>query len=101
MTTIILASSIPSSIDTLERLHAWSAYALAFINPTIGVLETQDRAEKVAQAAIFQAADDTYRLLSRDCLPIDNTFTSDRTKKAWMFIKEISNVALPAAFSAN
>jgi len=92
MTTITLASSIPSSINTLERLHVWSGYALAFVNPTLGVLETPDRAEKVAQAAIFQAADDTYRVLVRACIPIDKAFMNDRSIKVWMNALELSNV---------
>ena len=101
MTAIVIANSIPSNVNTLERLHAWSGYALAFVNPTLGVLETPDRAEKVAQAAIFQAADNTYRLLTRCCLPVDPEFMTDRSKKAWMFINEASNVVLPAGFTSN
>lgn len=101
MTAIVLATDIPSNIDTLERLVVWAVYSLAFVNPTVGVLEAPDRAEKVAQAAIFQAADDTYRVLLRACLPISADFMSDRTIKAWMHTLQVSNVALPAAFKAN
>lgn len=101
MTTITLATSIPTNINTLERLHLWSGYALAFVNPTLGVLETPDRAEKVAQAAVFQAADNTYRVLLRACLPIDAAFMNDASKKMWMFGQEVSNVAIPPAFTAN
>ncbi len=101
MTQIVLATDVPSDINTLERHIAWAGYSLAFVNPTLGVLETADRAEMVAQAAIFRAADNTYRLLVRACIPIDPAFMSDRTKKAWMFAQEVSNVALPAAFKAN
>lgn len=101
MTTLVFANQTPSNINTLERNLAWSGLALAYINPTLGVLETEQRAEKVAQAAIFQAADNTYRLLIRACLPIDPAFINDRTKKSWMFVNEISNVALPAEFTVN
>lgn len=101
MTAITLATQIPSNINTLERLHAWSAYALAFVNPTLGVLETPDRAEKVAQAAIFQAADNTYRILARSCIPVSADWMNNRTIKIWMHTQEISNVALPADFTTN
>lgn len=101
MTTLAIATQIPTNINTLERLHIWSGYALAFTNPTLGVLETPDRAEKVAQAAIFQAADNTYRVLLRACLPIDAAFMTDNSKKMWMFGQEVSNVAIPQAFTVN
>lgn len=97
MTTIAI-SDIPSNIDTLERLHSWSGYALALVNPSIAVLEAPDRAEKVAQAIIFQAADNTYRHLSRVCLPFSEAYMNDRSQKAWMFAQQISNTQLPAAF---
>lgn len=101
MTAIVLASSIPSNINTLERIHAWSAHALASVNPSLGVLETSDRAEKVAQAAIFQAADNTYRVLSRACIPSAAAYMNDRTVKIWMHAQEVSNVTLPAGFTSN
>lgn len=101
MTQIVLATDIPSNINTLERLFLWCGYSMAYVNPTLGVLETYDRAEKVAQAAIFQAADDTYRALVRSTIPLDPNFMTDRTVKAWMFAQEISNTALPASFKSN
>lgn len=101
MSAITLATSIPTNINTLERLHIWSGYALAFVNPTLGVLETPDRAEKAAQVAVFQAADNTYRVLIRACLPVDAAFMADSSKKMWMFGQEISNVVLPQAFTTN
>lgn len=97
----ISTTDIPSNINTLERLVAWGAYTLAFVNPTLAVLETPDRVEKVAQAAIFQAADDTYRLLVRACLPVNSNFMNDRSIKLWQHTNEISNTAIPANFKAN
>jgi hypothetical protein len=101
MTTINISSQIPSNIDLLERHLAWAALALDFINPTIAVLETPDRAEKCVQSSIFQAADNTYRLLVRATLPLDQAYMSDRTKKLWMHVQELSNVSLPSGFTTN
>ncbi len=101
MTTLSIATQVPSQIDLLERHLAWSALALDFLNPTIAVLETPDRAEKCVQTSIFQAADNTYRLLVRATLPLDASYVNDRSKKLWMFVQELSNVALPAGFTAN
>lgn len=101
MTIISLSTQVPSNIDLLERHLAWSALALDFLNPTIAVLETADRAEKCAQTSIFQAADNTYRLLVRATLPLDASYTSDRSKKLWMFVQELNNVTIPAGFTSN
>lgn len=101
MSTIVLANDVPSNIDTLERHLAWAGQALAFVNPSLGVLETAERAEKVAQVAIFQAADNTYRMLIRACLPVSTEYMVDRTKKIWMHVDEVSNTAVPAGFKAN
>ncbi|MEX0271735.1 hypothetical protein AB3R30_21665 [Leptolyngbyaceae cyanobacterium UHCC 1019] len=101
MSSLVLDTDIPSNINTLERLIAWSGYTLAFVNPTIGVLETPDNAQKVAQAQIFQAADNTYRILIRACLPLSNDYSSDRTVKIWQHTQEVSNVVVPAGFKSN
>lgn len=101
MTVINLSTQVPSQIDLLERHLAWSALALDFLNPSIAVLETPDRAEKCAQTSIFQAADNTYRLLVRATLELDPAYVNDRSKKLWMFVKELNNVALPAGFTTN
>jgi hypothetical protein len=99
--TALPSGSVPSNINTLERHLAWAGFSLAYINPTKGVLEEPTRAEKVAQAAIFQAADNTYRLLVRACLPLNVEYMNDRTKKIWMHIDDVSGVTLPEGFTTN
>jgi hypothetical protein len=99
--TTIAGTDIPSNINTVERLVAWGGYLLAYNNPTLAVLETQVRNEKAAQAIIFQAADDTYRLLIRACLPISQNYIIDRSIKSWMHVQELSNVIVPAGFKVN
>lgn len=101
MSALAIGTQIPSNINTVETALAWSGLAFAFLNPTISVLETINNPQRVAQAQIFQAADNTYRLLIRATLPLDPNFISDRTKKLWMFSQEASNVIIPAAYSAN
>lgn len=101
MTILVLGTDIPSNINTLERLHAWSGFALAFLNPTLAVLETPNSPQKVAQSQIFQATDNTNRLLVRATLVLPDDYVSDRTIKLWMRTLEFSNVALPAAFKVN
>jgi hypothetical protein len=101
MSALVIGTQIPTSINTLERNLAWAGLALAYLNPTLTVLETVNNPQKVAQAQIFQAADNTYRLLIRATLPIADTFISDRSQKLWMFTQETANIVIPAGYSAN
>lgn len=100
MTALTLAN-LPSSIATVEQLTAWCGLTLATINPTLAVLEAQDRAEVCAQINLFQAADGTSRLVVRASLPMDPALTYDRTKKLWLWTKDLSNTSIPAGFLAN
>lgn len=101
MTSIVLSTDVPTNINTLERHLAWSALSLALINPNASVLEQQNNNQLAAQAAIFYAADKTYRLLVRACLEIDPAFMNDRTKKLWMHTRDMSGTVLPADFKTN
>lgn len=102
MTTITIASSIPSNINTLEKLTAWSILASNALAGGLEVLETAGEAPiSVAIASISQAADDTYRLSARLSLRLNANYMSDRSQKLWQFAEEWSSAALPAAFSAN
>ncbi|PSB20550.1 glucose-6-phosphate dehydrogenase [Phormidesmis priestleyi ULC007] len=101
MTAITIATDIPSSIVTLEQLHAWSGLTLDRINPSLAVLEAENLAQFVMQTGIFSAADNSNRLLVRSSFAIDPDFISNRTKKLWMFTKEFSGVSIPQAFKEN
>lgn len=101
MTALTIATQIPSQIDTLEKLHAWSALALFAINPTLTVIEGAGYTERAAQAGNFWvAADSKTRGIYRVSLAIDSTYLS-ATGKPWTFVQPLSATALPATFSAN
>lgn len=101
MSSLVISTSIPTNINTLERSLAWAGLLYSVVNPTLSVLETANNPQKVAQAQIFEAADNTYRLLVRATIPLDSAFISDRSQKLWMFGQETSNTAIPAAFTVN
>lgn len=101
MTAINIANQIPNSIVTLEQAICWACLAGATINPSIASLETQNQSELVMQTAIFTGADKTQRLLLRASIELDPAFMYDRSKKLWMFAREISQTQLPAAFTTN
>lgn len=100
MTAIQIANQIPNSIDTLEKLAAWSGLALSYLNPTQMAVEGVGINERVAQSGIFYvAADNKYRMLIRLSLEIspDHQFGA---AKQWAYIQALTNTALPAGFSS-
>lgn len=101
MSSLNLANQIPNSIVTLEQHAAWSILALARINPNLAVLETEARAELAVQTGIFRAADETTRLLLRASIELDPAFSSDTSKKLWMFAREFGQTQIPASFTTN
>lgn len=101
MVALAIATQIPSQIDTLEKLHAWSGLCLAFNFPTLVATEGQGYTERVAQANFFYiAADNRDRLIIRASLPVSNDFKAGG-KKSWQFITEVGNTAIPAQFASN
>ncbi|BAY77950.1 hypothetical protein NIES25_44200 [Nostoc linckia NIES-25] len=101
MTAINLATQIPSQINTLEKLHMWSAMALNACNPTMSVIEGVGYTERAAQQGIFWvAADSKYRGIYRVSLHISDSYLSGGAK-LWTYANELSNTAIPTAFTAN
>lgn len=102
MVALNLATGLPSNINTVERLHAWSTSVLQELNPTLVRLEIANQLpELVAQRLIFPAADGNTVMVARLSLPVDPSYGSDNTKKLWMFVNEITNQALPDRFKSN
>ncbi len=101
MTTIAIATDIPSAINTLEKLAAWSHLALANINPALTAIEGVGYTERCSQAGIFYIqADNKYRLLGRNSIQISPDYLAGGAKM-WTYAQELSNTALPATFKAN
>lgn len=102
MTAINITTDIPTNINTLERLATWAILALRRVNPTKEVLEIPGGdPERVIQAAIIQADDDTIRFFGRVSIAIENDYAEDNVNKLWMKSLELSNVVLPDAFKQN
>lgn len=102
MTTINIATDIPSQINTLERLAMWSIMALRRTNPSLKVIEVADQtAEKVAQTAIVQADDGKIRFIGRLSIEVSPDYAEDITGKLWTKALEFSNTVLPVAYKAN
>lgn len=102
MTTINIATDIPASINTLERLTAWAIMSLRRVNPTARVLEVAEEAPvQVIQSAIVQADDGSVRFFGRVSIPIESDYAEDNTNKLWLKAEEITNTVLPDGFKVD
>lgn len=99
--TAILLSEIPSNIDTLEKLHVWTSLALASVNPTKQILETENLTEFTCRYFVAIAYEGSTRLVDRTSIPINPAYLSDKSKKFWEFALPISDTALPTTFKSN
>jgi hypothetical protein len=101
MTTLSIATQIPSNINTLEKLVAWAGLCLANTNPTLEAIEGQGYSERVAQSNIFYIrADNRSRLIIRASLPISNDYLAGG-QKTWNYAQDLSNTAIPTIFTSN
>ena len=100
MTVIDPGTQIPASINTLERLAMWALMGLRRVNPTLSIIEVANQpAEKVAQTALVQADNNTIRFIGRVSLEIPSDYADDNTEKLWMKALELSNTAIPTAYT--
>lgn len=92
-------SQIPTSITTVEQLHAWSGMLLHRANSSLKVVESENYSDFAAQASVFQAQDGTQRFVSRMNLEL-NAGYAESGQKLWTQIQPFSEVAIPAAFTS-
>jgi hypothetical protein len=101
MTALVIASQIPSNINTLEKLVAWGGLALAYINPALASIEGQGYTERSAQAnPYYIQADNKTRLIIRASLPLSADYLAGGSK-FWGYAQDLSNTAIPALFTSN
>jgi len=101
MSSLNIATDIPSQIDTLEKNAAWAGLALANINPTLLAVEGQGYEERVSSAGIFYVqASNKYRLLIRHSFEVSPDYLAGG-QKLWNYVQPLSGTAIPALFMSN
>jgi hypothetical protein len=92
--TALTLSSIPSSINTYERLAMWVAQCLqstsngAEVNAIAG-----QESVPIAQVQIAKTADNEDRAICVIYLPVDYSALNAPSAKTWMAAKDISSAA--------
>lgn len=100
--TALTLSSIPSGINTYERLAMWACQCLQSTANGIEV-NAVDGAGSVplAQVSITKTADNEDRAILLVYLPVDYTALNSQTQKTWMAAKDISAAAPHANLLSN
>lgn len=93
----LLFSQIPASVNTVEKLHAWSGLLLHRTNSTLKVLESANYSDYACQNSLFTADDGTERLVIRVNLKLTPEFATGETK-IWESILPFTDVAIPTAY---
>jgi hypothetical protein len=101
MTAINLATDIPSSINTLEQLAAWSGNCLANLNSNLNAVEGENYSQRAAQSGDFYIPNvDKRRTIIRLSMEIspDSLIGS---LKPWMYALPLSDKPLTSAMKSN
>ncbi|MBE9264088.1 hypothetical protein IQ224_18715 [Microcystis sp. LEGE 00066] len=105
MTTIVLASNIPSNINTLERLIAHQLMALkATIGNTTFNLDSTEKGGRTPYITLNTGeateGDGQLYLQAFVYLPLDTQIRNNAlNQRPWMYAKEISNNNYPAGYN--
>jgi hypothetical protein len=101
--TAFVPTNIPSNVNTLEELHAWSGMALAEINPSLTVQTSAGAVERAIQAQTFEFRNQSTnpeRLIIVSYMNLLPTWRG-AGKLYSSGIAEFSTTALPASFTVN
>lgn len=100
--TAINLSSIPSSINTYERLAVWACQCLQNIanGEEVNVV-TGGAQQPIAQVQVGFTSDGVYRFILSAYIPCDQTELNAGTSKTWMAADDISNAAPHANLLSN
>jgi len=93
MASLTLAS-IPSSINTYERLAVWAIQCLqSSANGTEVNVQPGSESQPIAQCQIAVTADNVNRFVLSAYVPLDLGELNSSTAKTWMAAKDVSTAA--------
>jgi hypothetical protein len=91
-------AQIPSTCDTVEKLHVWSGAVLLAVAPTLVVIEGQGFNERAVQLnPFFISADNKHRLITRSSIQLDPAYLSGGLK-FWQYAMVLSTATIPTGY---
>ena len=100
--TAFATTDLPASVNTVEKLHAWSGMVLNHLNPDATAVEAPGSATRVATFGLFYitASDPPkWRGIIRASIPFNANWQRGAAKP-WTFAEDISAAAIPAEFKS-
>jgi len=95
-------ATIPSSINTYERLAVWALQSLQSISNGGQVnVVTGTASTPIAQVQVAVTADNVDRFILSAYIPLDLNALNSATQKTWMSAKDIATAAPHANLLAN
>lgn len=89
--TALTLSSIPSGINSYERLLMWAAQCLQSTANGVEIIAVEgDGSVPLAQVSISKTADNEDRAIVLVYLPVDYNALNAPTAKTWMAARDIS-----------
>lgn len=98
--TAFAIANIPPAINTIEKLHVWTAVVLRELNPNMPYLESELLRLQAVTNVQVPVFDGSIRNVSRLALPISSGYASGAAK-LWTYATELSTVALLTAHTTN
>ena len=95
------SNQLPASINTVEKLHVWSAVLLSELFPSLTAVEDTGTAVRVIQSTPFlvaATAPPTWRMINRTSIPLNGTWR--RGGLIWLQVSEVGSGAIPGEFTA-
>jgi hypothetical protein len=99
----LVTSTIPSLINTYERLLVWVAYALCSaigVPKRVNVVEGQPQ-RSTCSVSIVETSDGVRRFAIEAYIPCDFDGLSDRTKRIWMNAQDVTSASPHVNFGSN
>jgi hypothetical protein len=101
MTALNIATDIPSSINSVEKLSVWCTNVLHRLYADISVAEGESYTQRAAQAnPYYIASANVHRHIGRQSIELDPDFSIGGTKP-WSYAKDLGTKSLTADMKAN
>ena len=100
--TGFVTADIPASINTVEKLHAWTSTILNHLYPGVTAIEENGQAELVATAAPFQItaiSPPQWRFIDRCSMPLNSNWQRG-AGKLWANVEDLGSASIPTEFKS-
>lgn len=100
--TALALSSIPSAINSYERLLVWAAQAMqsASNGATLNAIQGAG-SQPTCQVQVVVAADNSDRFVLSAFVPLDRDALNSSTAKTWMAAEDITTATPHSNFGSN